>query len=170
MDARLVVHNYGHGGGGISLAWGSSALAVRELANRKPGEAAVIGSGIMGLTSARLLQDAGWQVTIYTRSMARHTTSNVAGGEWGPFSVYEPDAATPEFVARLQWAARVAHHAYTSLGGEDYGIRWIEHFALSDLPPESTEPGAFDELLPYSADLPLARIRSAICTPSGPSR
>ena len=29
-----------------------------------PTDAAVIGSGIIGLTSARLLQDAGWKVTI----------------------------------------------------------------------------------------------------------
>ncbi|MGE0624414.1 MAG: FAD-dependent oxidoreductase [Pseudomonadales bacterium] len=157
FDDKLVVHNYGHGGGGISLSWGSSALAVRELGDRPPGQAAVVGSGVMGLTSARLLQDAGWQVTIYTRSMARHTTSNVAGGEWGPFSVYNPDAASPEFVARLGWAARVAHHAYTSLGGEDYGIRWLEHFALSDSPPAPALSGGgedFADLMPYSADLP----------------
>ena len=31
LDGRLVVHNYGHGGGGLSLSWGSSALALREL-------------------------------------------------------------------------------------------------------------------------------------------
>ena len=35
---QLLVHNYGHGGGGISLAWGSSALAVRELGDRAAGE------------------------------------------------------------------------------------------------------------------------------------
>lgn len=32
LGDRTVVHNYGHGGGGISLCWGSSALAV-ELAS-----------------------------------------------------------------------------------------------------------------------------------------
>lgn len=69
LDGKTLVHNYGHGGGGISLAWGSSALAIRELGSRAPGRVAVIGSGIMGLTSARLLQDAGWQVTIYTRDV-----------------------------------------------------------------------------------------------------
>jgi glycine/D-amino acid oxidase-like deaminating enzyme len=55
FDDKLVVHNYGHGGGGLSLGWGSSALAVREVADRVPGDVAVIGSGIMGLCSARLL-------------------------------------------------------------------------------------------------------------------
>ena len=76
FDDKTVVHNYGHGGGGISLSWGSSALAVRETSGMTPGEVGVIGGGVMGLTSARLLQDAGWNVTIYTRDMARHTTSN----------------------------------------------------------------------------------------------
>ena len=47
-EDKMVIHNYGHGGGGISLSWGSSALAVRESAGIAIGEAAVVGSGIMG--------------------------------------------------------------------------------------------------------------------------
>ncbi len=154
LDDKTVVHNYGHGGGGLSLAWGSSALALRTLGSSTPGQAAVIGSGIMGLTSARLLQDAGWQVTIYTRDVARHTTSNVAGGEWGPFGVHDPEVSTPEFKARLEWAGRISHHAYTNLTGADYGIRWLEQYALRRNPPETdAEPGMWDDLFPYAAEL-----------------
>ncbi|HVS63045.1 MAG TPA: FAD-dependent oxidoreductase, partial [Thermoanaerobaculia bacterium] len=154
LDDHLVVHNYGHGGGGLSLSWGSSALAVREVAGLEPQEAAVLGGGIMGLTSARLLQDAGWKVTIYTRDIARHTTSNVAAGEWSPFSVYDAQVATPDFVARLEWAARVAHHAYTNLGGRDYGVSWIEQYQLSERPPEPDDGGGpLADLFPYRADL-----------------
>ncbi len=154
VDDKLLIHNYGHGGGGISLAWGSSALAVQALGNRLPGEAAVVGSGVMGLTSARLLQDAGWQVTIHTRSVARHTTSNVAGGEWGPFSVHDPDVSSEAFKTRLDWAARISHHAYTNLTGADYGIRWLEQYSLSRTAPEPMdEPGQWDDLFPHTADL-----------------
>ena len=138
MDAKTIVHNYGHGGSGISLSWGSSALAVRETKGMKPGDVAVMGSGIMGLTSARLLQDAGWNVTIYSRDPARHTTSNVAAGEWGPFGVYAPGKASDAFLSQLQWASRVAHHAYTNLTGSDYGVRWLESYELND-----SEPGDF---------------------------
>jgi glycine/D-amino acid oxidase-like deaminating enzyme len=152
-DNKLVVHNYGHGGGGISLSWGSSALALREVRGRAPGEAAVIGSGVMGLTTARLLQDAGWRVVIYTRDMARHTTSNRAAGEWGPFSVHDPTVSTPAFLGQLEMAARIAHHAYTNLG-PDYGVSWVEEYQLSETPPSvALEDRPFADLFPYSADL-----------------
>lgn len=151
FDDHLVVHNYGHGGAGITLSWGSSALAVREAAALRPGNAAVIGSGVMGLTSARLLQDAGWNVTIYTRDVARHTTSNIAGGEWGPYSVHNPDVSTNAFKVQLDRAARISHHAFTSLAGPDYGIRWMELYRLSSDPLHEDQP--FADLYPYSADL-----------------
>ena len=111
-----------------------------------PGEVGVIGGGVMGLTSARLLQDAGWNVTIYTRDMARHTTSNVAGGEWGPYSVHDPAVSSEAFKAQIQFAARIAHHAFTNLGGRDYGVRWTELYNLSETPPE--EGGEFEHLYP----------------------
>ena len=154
FDNRLVVHNYGHGGGGLSLSWGSSALALREISGIEPTDVAVIGSGVMGLTSARLLQDAGWKVTIYTRDVARHTTSNIAAGEWSPYSVYDPQVATPAFVRRFDWAARVAHHAYTNLGGPDYGVRWVELYELSESRFEQADNGdVLSDLFPYRADL-----------------
>lgn len=151
FDDKLVVHNYGHGGGGISLSWGSSALAVRETMGMTPGKVAVIGGGVMGLTSARLLQDAGWEVTIYTRDMARHTTSSVAGGEWGPYSVHDPAVSTPAFKSQIQFAARIAHHAFTTLGGPDYGVHWTELYNLSETPPE--DGGEFEHLYPFRVDL-----------------
>lgn len=153
-DDKTVVHNYGHGGGGISISWGSSALAVRETLAMTPGDVAVAGSGIMGLTSARLLQDAGWNVTIYTRNVARHTTSNVAAGEWGPFSIHDPEVSSDAFKSQFIWAAHIAHHAYTNLGGPDYGVRWLEQYNLSDAPIEvENGPLALTDLLPYAAIL-----------------
>ena len=48
MGEKVVIHNYGHGGGGITLSWGSSALAVREAPAVADRRAAVVGAGIMG--------------------------------------------------------------------------------------------------------------------------
>lgn len=153
MDDKVLIHNYGHGGGGLSLGWGSSALAVREAADLVPGQVAVIGSGIMGLCTARLLQDAGWSVTIYTRDVYRHTTSNVAAGEWGPFSTHDSSQVDAAFLARLDWAARISHHAYTNLTGTKYGIRWLETYDLSDVPHGESERSTFDDLFTYQGDL-----------------
>ncbi|MEO7179155.1 MAG: FAD-dependent oxidoreductase, partial [Allosphingosinicella sp.] len=51
-DKRLV-HNYGHGGAGITLSWGSSRLATQLGLQGHRGPVAVIGAGVMGLTTAR---------------------------------------------------------------------------------------------------------------------
>jgi glycine/D-amino acid oxidase-like deaminating enzyme len=153
FDDKTVVHNYGHGGGGLSLSWGSSALAVRETTGMVPGDVAVVGSGIMGLTSARLLQDAGWNVTIYTRNVARHTTSNVAAGEWSPYSVHDPEVSSDAFESKLEWASRIAHHAYSNLGGRDYGIRWLETYVLSDTPDTEDNDSALADLFSYKVTL-----------------
>jgi D-amino-acid oxidase len=53
-DGKVIVHNYGHGGAGISLS-PSTALEAVELAQSslKPqSEVAIIGSGIVGIMTA----------------------------------------------------------------------------------------------------------------------
>ena len=102
-DKRLV-HNYGHGGGGITLSWGSSKLATELGLQGHSGPVAVIGSGVMGLSTARLVQEAGFPVTIYAAALPPDTTSNIAGGQFHPFGLFRDDAVTPEF--RSQFAAR----------------------------------------------------------------
>ena len=129
---KTLIHNYGHGGGGISLSWGSSSLAV-ELAgvgNRR--NCAVIGAGVMGLTTARLAQDRGWNVTIYSKDLPPDTTSNVAGGQWSPTSVYDDEFMTPAFRQQFDRAMAIAYRYFQNLAGPRYGVRWISNYNLSD--------------------------------------
>ena len=144
---HTLVHNYGHGGGGISLSWGSSTLAVNLVKDSAHRHAAIIGGGVMGLTTARLLQEAGWTFTIYTKEMARHTTSHIAGGEWGPYSVHDPLISSPEFKQQLQLAAQIGHQSFASMVGKDYGIKWMELYSASNQP--AAEHDEFAEFYPF---------------------
>ena len=148
LGDKVLVHNYGHGGGGITLSWGSSALAVREAdAVALTGErrAAILGCGVMGLTTARLLQRRGWAVTIYARELPPQTTSNVAGGQWTPTSVFDTDAITPAFRTQFNEVTRLAFRSFQDLAGPEYGVRWIDNYYLSGK-PWSDEPEVFKQL------------------------
>jgi len=131
-----VVHNYGHGGGGITLSWGTSALAVDEAWKTGEKRFAVLGCGAVGLATARLLQQRGAEVTIYAKDLPPQTTSNIAGGQWAPTSVMERDRRTAESDALLARASRLSHRAYQQLPASEFGIRWLENYVLSDEPLE----------------------------------
>ncbi|MPZ35187.1 MAG: FAD-dependent oxidoreductase [Rhodospirillales bacterium] len=130
----LVVHNYGHGGSGWSLSWGSSARAVQLAMQASPSEVAVIGCGALGLTSAILAQRAGARVTIYARDQLPETTSARATGEWTPDSrVALVNAAAPGFAAVWEEMARASfkrHRDYLGLSGTP--VEWIDQYAVSD--------------------------------------
>ncbi len=134
MDDKVVVHNYGHGGGGITLSWGTAHLAM-ELALQTPHQrCAVLGSGAVGLATARLMQDRGWDVTIYAKDLPPNTTSNIAGGQWSPTSVYYDESVTPAFEAQFEAAMRHAYRYYQNLVSPKYGVRWISNYGISDTP------------------------------------
>jgi glycine/D-amino acid oxidase-like deaminating enzyme len=100
ISDATVVHNYGHGGSGWSLSWGSANIAVQKAVSTSPEQIAVIGCGIIGLTSALTAQRAGAQVTIYTHELLPKTRSVRANGSWTPDSrISLTEAAGPGFAA-----------------------------------------------------------------------
>jgi D-amino-acid oxidase len=79
IGEKLVIHNYGHGGCGVTLCWGTARLALDIALQQPQRRAAVLGCGAVGLATARLLQDHGFDVTLYARDLPPETTSNIAG-------------------------------------------------------------------------------------------
>jgi glycine/D-amino acid oxidase-like deaminating enzyme len=132
----LVVHNYGHGGSGWSLSWGSAAIAVGKAIATGPKEIAVIGCGAIGLTSAITAQRWGAKVTIYTRELTPRARSYRATGLWTPdsrISLTEP--AGPRFGALWEQMARTSFKTYRSyLGLPGKPVEWIDIYELSDIP------------------------------------
>ncbi len=133
---KRVVHNYGHGGSGWSLAWGSAA-AARDLAlEGGQRRVAVIGCGALGLTAALQILRSGAQVTIHAAERTPYTRSARATGVWSPDSrIAAESAVTPDFPARWEAMARrswVDHHAFLGLDGDP--VKFIDQYNLEDEP------------------------------------
>jgi glycine/D-amino acid oxidase-like deaminating enzyme len=154
LGDKLIVHNYGHGGGGITLSWGTSKLAVDLGAQGHTGPVAVLGCGVVGLSTARLLQDSGFTVTIYAKDVPPNTTSNIAGGQWFPVYVSERDKTTDEFNRQFTAATEFAYKRYQSLVGTRYGVRWMRNYMPhNDDWPETGSRGKQGPFAPFLPEL-----------------
>ena len=131
LGDKILVHNYGHGGAGITLSWGSSKLATRLGLPGHRGPVAVLGAGVMGLTTARLVQEAGFAVTIYTEALTPDTTSNIAGGQISPFGHFDDGEVTAEWRAQFEAAMEYSWRRFQIMVGDDYGIRWLPTYQES---------------------------------------
>ena len=53
-------------------------------------EVTVVGAGVVGLTTALVLQESGHRVRVVAAERPEQTTSAAAGAVWYPFSVGPP--------------------------------------------------------------------------------
>jgi D-amino-acid oxidase len=85
---KLIIHNYGYGGSGLTLSFGGALEVTEILDNHElPSKTvAILGAGVVGLTTAYDLLAQGYEVHIYADEWSPNLTSNVAAGIWSPLS------------------------------------------------------------------------------------
>jgi glycine/D-amino acid oxidase-like deaminating enzyme len=133
FDAKTIIHNYGHGGAGMSLAWGTGLIAAEMALQHLDRRLAVIGCGSVGLSAARQAQRRGFDVTIYAMSVPPDTTSNMSMAGFTPVSgLIAPERRTPEWDAQFRRAAEISYRELQLLAGRDYGVYWIDGYSPSD--------------------------------------
>ena len=140
IDEKTVIHNYGHGGSGWSLSWACAADAADLVFETGAQNVAVIGAGVIGLTTALTLVRAGLAVTIYAADLPQETRSARATGVWSPSSRIGLKSAVPTgFEDRWEAWARSSHQTHaTYLETEGHPVDTIQFYQLDD---DSTEPG-----------------------------
>jgi D-amino-acid oxidase len=121
ISNKFFVHNYGHGGAGITLSWGCAAkvrdIVKAHLAGSHETKVAVLGAGVMGLTAATRLLDLGLQVTIDSDRLPAQTTSAKAGGQRA-VSVVEYEGKKAELTSII----KIAYKTFKDSIGQGFGV------------------------------------------------
>jgi glycine/D-amino acid oxidase-like deaminating enzyme len=130
ISNRFFVHNYGHGGAGITLSWGCAAkvrdIVAAHLVGSKDRSVAVLGAGVMGLTAATRMLDLGLDVTIYSDRLPAQTTSAKAGGQWA--------VSVVEFGGKKAELTEIIKTAYTTFKasiGQGFGVYERSNYTAS---------------------------------------
>lgn len=138
IGSKTIFHNYGHGGAGITMSWGTATYVVNKVKSMsipKTNTLAVLGSGAVGLATASRLDTAGYKVKIYAKDAIMNSTSAVAGACVYPSLLIEPEKVTALFEKVCVDALGDSFHTFQSLLGKRYGIEWVPVFYSAEQSP-----------------------------------
>ncbi len=91
LQDKLIIHNYGYGGSGLTLCLGGAkeVLDILNAHNPISQPVAILGAGVAGLSCAYDLLNQGYEVHIYSDEWSPNLTSNIAAGIWSPLVLPE---------------------------------------------------------------------------------
>jgi hypothetical protein len=94
-----------------------------------------------------LLQESGYEVTIYTKDVPPNITSNLATGTWSPASrVCDKTKSTPEFEKKWEEATRFSFRRLQMLLGMEDIVNWCDDYVVHKSIPSSTDGNGGGEI------------------------
>lgn len=134
LQNKLLIHNYGYGGSGLTLSFGGSSevLALLDREQVPSKVIAVLGAGVVGLTTAYDLLKEGYEVHVYSDKWSPNLTSNVAAGIWSPllFPLDMPEAKKMLHQRML----KIAEQRFLKSTGNDpefTGVKFIAYYRFN---------------------------------------
>lgn len=164
LGGKHVVHNYGHGGCGVTTSFGTAEIAADLVGEHaEPGApVAVLGAGVVGLVTARELLHRGHKPTLYAHRVALDTTSVLAGALWLPVGI--EFGTSDEALRRKDRILRRSRLAFAGLDPERYGVQELPVYEPHDT---ATEEGLF---APGLIEEPVAIDRFPFACAAAPGR
>jgi len=145
IEDRTIVHNYGHGGYGVTLSPGTSMEAIQMVLDKldKKQAVIVIGAGVIGLTTAYLLAKKGYFVEIYSKKYFPNIVSGVAAAMWNPYPIVSEDEARSQMLWKVQNESIIWYQGL--LNNPEWGVREVKMF----VPTNSAEPSEVPLYQPF---------------------
>lgn len=116
---------------------------------KKSKTAAVLGAGVIGLSTGVRLLESGWRVVIYAREQTQQTTSGVAAAFWFPYKVERGPRVTRWALATRTTYQKLAEHGVPGITPAPlHVLRRQRHLAMEEVPGVRAAPLATERLPP----------------------
>jgi hypothetical protein len=135
IQNKLIIHNYGYGASGLTIAFGGAAEAI-DILEKHPISSkvvAVLGGGVVGLATTYDLLEKGYEVHLYSDKWSPNLVSNVAEGCWTP--PYLPKETSFEKREQAQRMLTVSEHRLLNSLGSDpefAGVRLLTCYVFHE--------------------------------------